>query len=259
VFRITEGPPISGAAQGDIKIYSHDSCEPFRAKSQEKKQRDDVTHNGVMQCDKRPRVKLAALRAADARRIVVRKHGVAIRESESAVADLRFLAVVMSAVEEGERRYGNFVAVNAPWFESRVLDTWARALGVQRRPTAADISEHFGLTWAQRCAWGIRNLPPVDVRGEQLRTLKAQRRRELDKARKCRRRAKQGKQTREEYRETALANARPWEAAGVSKRTWYRMRKRMKESGTSPSARPLYMFAEQPVPRVDYISSRLTA
>lgn len=254
MYRLNDdGPPVVRAARRLIQNQSQNLYEPYRTRWQECNS-DALLRKAIGQHRKRAvarkPVKLASMLAADTQRIMQRIHGVRIAESDRSVEDLRFLALVMSATKDGERRFRNFVDVNAPWFEDRIADAWIAA-GCAKRPSAKAISEHFSLTWAQRCAWGMRNVPAVDVTGEELKHLKAERRKELNRRRMQRARRKAGSVGRKAYCENSLAALRPWEAEGVSRRTWYRTRakERATKDGTSPCANNrVLMFAHTPVP-----------
>jgi len=50
-------------------------------------------------------------------------------------------------------------------------------------------------------------------------------------------RRKRGHKTREEYLATSLSRLKPWEAEGISRRTYYRRLKQLSDGGTSPCNR----------------------
>jgi hypothetical protein len=170
---------------------------------------------------------LLGLWVADACRIMRRRHGVVMADIELVRDDLRYLALLMSRLERGKRRFENFAGVNAAWLMDSERDgMWAAAIADPRRPTAIEIARYFELEWIERARFGIRNLPATDVKGPELRKLKAERRRELDRERKRRKRAKRGAVSRAKYLAIAASTTQPWKAEGCSRATWYRRQRR---------------------------------
>jgi hypothetical protein len=205
------------AQHGEIaNRYAHDRSE--RAKRQGKRS-----------------FSLLALWAKDAREIMRRRHGVVMEDTKLVRWDFQFLALLMARLDHGKRQFENFVGVNAAWLtDPERDDMWASAIADPRRLTltAAKISRHFELEWKERGAFGVRNLPAADVKGEDLRKLKAERRRGLDRLRKRRERAKHGAVSRAEYLAGSLSKIKPWEAEGVTRATWYRRRRRTRSEPT---------------------------
>jgi hypothetical protein len=166
---------------------------------------------------------LLGIQIKEARRLMRHRHGAPMRDTELARHDVRFLAALMARLSGGAKRFHNFATVEAPWLDRAEIDrVWAAATADPPHVTAHKIAQHFELTWQERVTVGIRNLPAVDAKGDTLRKLKAERRRELDRARKRRKRAKQGKVNRKQYLAAALTRSRPWEREGISRATWYR-------------------------------------
>lgn len=103
----------------------------------------------------------------------------------------------------------------APWLSPAERDK----LAARRRPllaSAKSLAEALNLTEAERVKLKIRTIAAVDVTEEQRKELQRQRRRELQRKRRC-------KQTRDDYlEEHRISREKPWEAEGISRRTWYR-------------------------------------
>jgi hypothetical protein len=74
------------------------------------------------------------------------------------------------------------------------------------------VVELLGVTEAEMRACGFRHLVSPEIRRERYRLDKARRRREL------------GMVPRQEYEAGSISRLEPWEAEGVSRRTWYRRR-----------------------------------
>jgi hypothetical protein len=91
-----------------------------------------------------------------------------------------------------------------------------RFIDPRYRFRTATIVELLGITEVEMRACGFRHLVSPEFRRERHRLDEETRRRAL------------GAMPRPAYEANALSRAKPWEAQGISRRTWYRRR------GTSP-------------------------
>ena len=92
-----------------------------------------------------------------------------------------------------------------------------RLVDPRYRFRTATIIEVLGITETEMRACNLRHLVSPELR------------REMDRQRWHQRRAAAGSVSRAEYLEHSLTRQQPWEAEGISRRTWYR------RHGTSPS------------------------
>jgi hypothetical protein len=118
------------------------------------------------------------------------------------------------------------------------VPAWGRGLGTsevdeildlakdQRRRCSADaVARFLGVTYAQRQRLKLTTIGAIDVNKRSRDLLrKRSRRRYLE-----RRRRAEGAETRAAYEGNSLMHTKPWEAEGISRRTWYR-----RKHGTSP-------------------------
>jgi hypothetical protein len=124
-----------------------------------------------------------------------------------------------------------------PVFGPDQIGSVARAAMRSRNPfidKADAVAERFGLTYAERTAWGITTIGAVDADKKERKRLRKERKRERDRLRTAERRRAQGALRREEYLARSLARAKPWQAAGMSRAAWYRHRKVAGETSASP-------------------------
>ena len=90
---------------------------------------------------------------------------------------------------------------------------------ITRKHLSADnLARFLGVTFEQRRRLGLTTIGSIDVKK---RARKELRRRRNRRAHEQRRRAN-GVRPRAEYRATSRTAIKPWEAAGMSRRTWYR-------------------------------------
>jgi hypothetical protein len=115
-----------------------------------------------------------------------------------------------------------------------------RVLAKPVRFKACDLGERLGLLAAERRACRITTIAPVDQTPDQRRAM----RRARDAAHKRARRRDAGVRPREAYEARSAHRTKPWEKAGLSRATWYRLRR---ETSVSPAI--LARGADAPVSR----------
>ncbi|NEJ71231.1 hypothetical protein GR197_11895 [Rhizobium phaseoli] len=98
---------------------------------------------------------------------------------------------------------------------------------------SADALGHaLHLSYSERCALDTRTIGAFDVAKGKRARLQKQKRRQRDRSRKEQQRRAAGALTRSDYLANSLSQARPWEAFGISRRTWERRGKPMPEAET---------------------------
>jgi hypothetical protein len=123
-----------------------------------------------------------------------------------------------------------------------MLDMVAR---FPRHWTSPALAEALNLTEKERIALGgVRTIGAVDVTPQQ----RAQKRKDRDRDRKRRKRRAALIQPRAEWlAANSKSREKPWEAAGMSRRTWYRKR------GTGPSTNKIINRTDTLVPKVEQV------
>jgi hypothetical protein len=99
-----------------------------------------------------------------------------------------------------------------------------------RKFKARTLGKLLGLTGRIRAAERITTIEAIDVTPTQRKRI--QKAKHAERGRQ-RRRAK-GAKARAEYLAGSIERTRPWEAEGISRRTWFRRRKKATRSGTGP-------------------------
>ena len=176
-----------------------------------------------------------------ARRYQGTREDYAFPDDDFGVDDLRILL--------GHYAYSNplrlikIAALRAPWLTgAQFEDMMADAMTSPRMWTFQELGDHMNLTEAERCELGIRTIGTVDVTSKQ----RKQNRKVRDKDRKAaKRRAKGGKPHAE-----SDARTKPWDAEGISRRTYYRRREKANGTGgTNSSTVNLINTEDERVPR----------
>jgi len=114
-------------------------------------------------------------------------------------------------------------------FTPNHIDAAARAAMRSKLPhigKADEVAEWFGVTYAERSAWGLTTIGAIDANKRERAKRRKARKLERDRARAAWKRAERGAVTRTAYLAKALTATRPWLAEGISRRTWERRRRK---------------------------------
>ncbi|ARO30099.1 hypothetical protein NXC14_CH02162 [Rhizobium sp. NXC14] len=107
--------------------------------------------------------------------------------------------------------------------------------------TADALGHALHLSYAERSALDIRTIGAFDVPKAKRAKLQKEKRRQRERSRKEEQRRAAGAVSRAEYLGNSLSAARPWEAFGISRRTWERRGKPMPEP--MPDGAPISLAA----------------
>jgi hypothetical protein len=123
----------------------------------------------------------------------------------------------------------------APWMSPEERDAYVEHVWgldfYQRIKSAKELGERLGVTNAERERLKLWQFKPIDMTDEELA---AHRKRKNNERRRTKR-----SQTRAEY--LASCTGKPWEAEGISRAKWYRLRRE-----TSPDA--IIVFSSESIP-----------
>jgi len=165
---------------------------------------------------------LRRVRVGDLQRLFRARYGKQFPDDDAGLIDLKELLAPISLGPNAKRRMKATIEIWAPWMQAPATEALiAEIMALPRKErmlTAKVLSHRLGVKNFERERIGLRTIPPVDMTKEQL----AEQRKAKDRARKQRRRLKRGGRTREAYLATFTQRPKPWEIAGMSKRTWYR-------------------------------------
>jgi hypothetical protein len=142
-------------------------------------------------------------------------------DDEAGRDDLWLLVLNVSlAISEPKKKMRHVIEMWAPWLsteerEAYIEHVWGLDF-YQRLMTGREIGERLGLTNSERDRLKLWQFKPIDMTDEQL--VEHRRRKKNE-----RRRSRRGR-TRAEYLAECLSTTKPWEAEGISRRTWERRR-----------------------------------
>ena len=167
---------------------------------------------------------MASLRVRDLNRLFQARYGLTLPDDDAGRDDAAVMAHHLVGLPGNPaERITHWLELKAPWFmigETKALI--AETITHPMRWRADKLAWRMRLTAADRKALRITTIGAIDASKGQR---SAQRRDRKRKAEEARRRAK-GAKPRTEYEASAISRQKPWEAAGMSRATWYRQLRR---------------------------------
>jgi hypothetical protein len=134
----------------------------------------------------------------------------------------------------------------APWADDTTVVAIATRASTRKRMMKSDgVAGLLGVTLSLRDELELRTIGACDVTKIERKKLAKERKRERGRVRMARKRSQDVRCDRQSYEANSAERTRPWEAEGVSRRTWYRRR------GTSVSRIDIYRKSDIPVPSDD--------
>jgi hypothetical protein len=167
--------------------------------------------------------RLRCLRCGDLMRLYRHRWGALLPDDDSGRADLfEILCVNSLALKAPREKMAHLIETLAPWMkadEAQAEIDHIQSLPIfERARTARHLGDNMRLLNAEREALHLWRLLPIDMTDEQL----AEQRKAKSRKRREEKRRQAGVRTRAEYLAELKAKPKPWEAAGVSRRTYFR-------------------------------------
>lgn len=165
-------------------------------------------------------VTMAAIRASEMARLYSRRYPDLQLPCDDEGENLaRLMLQHLNRLRDAPRRMGRWLDRWCPWLDDASHEHMlSDALTVQLRYRADKLAWKLKVTAAERRELGLRTIGAIDQTKEQRAVAAKDRHRDRVRAR---RRAK-GAKPRAEYEANSANRTRPWEAANISRRTWYR-------------------------------------
>jgi hypothetical protein len=165
------------------------------------------------------------LRYGNLRKLIQFRHGIFLPDDDAGREYLRLLLDNLStAKHDPESKMRHAIDMLAPWMFALERERMVEFMGTleyrERIIGAEAVGEAVRLTNEERTRLGLWLLHPIDA--EKVDLVEQRKARAADR-RRARRRAN-GVKSREVYLASSLSQQRPWEAEGISRRTWERKR-----------------------------------
>lgn len=189
--------------------------------------------------DWKPSLELMRLREVEA--VIRARHGSQIPDTDDGDIYVRAAAFAKS-----EQDMTAWCAKWAPWMQpADIADIVAEACRRRRMMRADGVAGLLLVTMEERTRLRLKTIGACDMSTDDRKGLARDKKRERDRKRQAALRAPAIRQNRQSYEAQSAERLKPWEASGMSRRTWYRRR------GTSTSRVDIYTNGDIPVP-TDY-------
>jgi hypothetical protein len=180
------------------------------------------------------------VRIRELERVIADRYGAALSDDDAGMDDLFIMANHLAHLDAPDRRILAWVRRWAPWHGDD--KTAALIEAVLRKPlkwTADRLAQRLGLDYATRTRLAITTIGAVDCK----KAKRVKLRRKRDAARQKARRATAGAAPHA----ASAARTKPWEALGISRRTYYRNRRNGTVGTNSSAAYPtdIVVYAKQ--------------
>jgi hypothetical protein len=180
---------------------------------------------------------LTTLRLREIERIIALRHSSCVPQTDD--DDIYLVPVVQLLRRNLEKTMGMPTSLDVldrvkVWAErwapttpdERLEEIVSIAMSRPKLEKADVLGARLRLTDAERTYLRVRTIGACDVDKATRQRRSKHRKRERDKIKATAKRRKQGAKPRADYRARSLSHTVPWEAHGISRRTWERRRKR---------------------------------
>jgi hypothetical protein len=164
---------------------------------------------------------MAAQRVAELNREFSDRYGsLVLPDDDSGRDDIEFMLHHLARrTGDPARRIADWLDLRSPWFIGLERATMVeRVLANPLKFKADTAGKRIGLTAERRTRLKIRTIAAIDQTAAEREATRQARKRQA----KRKQRRGQGAMPRAEYEQQSLSRAKPWEAEGISRRTWYR-------------------------------------
>ena len=184
---------------------------------------------------------IAAIRVAEIRRVYKDRYGETLPDDDAGREDARILAHHLAQLRDPHRKVTSTLDTLAPWMRPDEVEA---VLAKPFRYGADKLAQRLNLTEADRRRLKVKTIGAVDMTREERKAASKRRKRAAEEQK----RRKQGVKPRAAYLAESTERAKPWEAEGISRATWYRRR-------TVSNAAPMRQVCDPHIPCV-YVGRR---
>ncbi|QND14269.1 hypothetical protein HB775_10560 [Rhizobium leguminosarum bv. trifolii] len=184
-------------------------------------------------------------RMREIEKLIRHRHGDIVPEADDALIYVEVMAglALVEFKEEFVEVVLGWAARWLPWAgKAEIEEVIYERTKLRFSDLSADALGH-ALSYAERSALDIRTIGAFDVPKRKRAKLQKEKRRQRDQARKEEQRRAAGGLSRADYLANSFSQARPWEAFGISRRTWERRGKPMPDAATISDCDPISLAA----------------
>ncbi len=169
---------------------------------------------------------LALLRMREIEAVIRHRHG-SIIPNPHGTDDVEFCHAYLRAVAltPGGQDVESWSRKWAPWVEAVTLENLGCLSRGRKRIIRSDaVANLLLVTMDERTILGLKTIGAFDISKDEREKLSRQRKRERDRDKKSEARRSIGRKDRKSYEAQSFSQMKPWEAKGISRRTWERRR-----------------------------------
>lgn len=182
--------------------------------------------------NRRSPMQLVALRMHDLAILFRSRYGNELPDDDAGRDDLGVAINHLACLAHPRGHIANWIDLWAPWLTAKEQrEIVPPILANPQRWKADALAWRLRLTMEQRTVLGITTIGAIDMN----KGARTKRRKQRDRDRKTSTRRKLGIKPRKLYEEQSLSRAKPWEAEGISRRTWYRRKQALVPPDTTPA------------------------
>lgn len=185
---------------------------------------------------RRSPMQLVGLRLNDLARLFRGRYGHVLPDDDAGRDDLIVAVNHLACLPHPQKPIDRWLEIWAPWLTMKERrQIVGDALASPQRWKADALAWRLRLTAADRRTLGITTIGAID----ESRAMRTKRRRERERQRKEQIRRAQGAKPRKTYKAQSVSKAKPWEAEGISRASWYRRRSRPDETTPQDETGPV--------------------
>ncbi|MBY5792790.1 hypothetical protein [Rhizobium leguminosarum] len=186
-------------------------------------------------------------RMREIEKLIRHRHGEIVPEADDALIYVEVIAG-LALVEFKEEFVDVVLGWSARWLpwagKAEIEEIIYERTKVRFSDLSADALGHaLHVSYSERSALDIRTIGAFDVPKQKRAKLQKEKRRQRDRSRKEEQRRAAGALSRADYLANSFSQARPWEAFGISRRTWERRGKPVPEPATISDCDPISLAA----------------
>jgi hypothetical protein len=172
------------------------------------------------------RVAFRRLTVRQITRVLRDRYGTVLPDDDAGRDDLRLILGYLAHLPNGTTKVEHFIDLWAPWcaLGERELELREAHLKPPPRLSADQLAERLGVTMELRTRLALTVIGAIDCDKQSRAARRKERRRIEARERMARLRRTRGAKLRAEYEAKSLSRTKPWEAEGISRRTWERRR-----------------------------------
>jgi hypothetical protein len=168
------------------------------------------------------------LRLGDLRKLLRSRYGHTLPDDDAGREDLHELLLPISLGPQAALKMRNAIEVHAPWLNhdeaGQLIDRIMRTPTQLRKPKARQAGQRHRVTNHERELFRLWTIAPCDMTDEQMHEHRKAKKRARDRHRR--------RMAGSKPRETSLARTKPWEAEGISRKTWFRRRPKGRDTNS---------------------------